>query len=294
MDSRTEIREFLTSRRARITPQMVGLNVGTGLRRVPGLRRDEVAVLAGVSVEYYTRFEQGNGKGVSEAVLEGISTALRLDDAEREHLFDLVRAAGTTPKRAAKKPRATTIRPSVQRLLDGMTEVPAIIRNGRLDTVAANRLGVALYSQMYVDGDRPVNHARFVFLSPRARLLYPDWRAAAEETVAVLRAEAGRNPFDKGLSDLVGELSTRSEEFRILWAQHGVRQHLAGTKKFRHPAVGDLELTFDSLDLSNDPGLALLAYSAEPKTASADGLKLLATWMATEEFAAINTATLTR
>jgi len=290
MDHRAEIREFLTTRRARVTPQMVGMNTGPGLRRVKGLRRDEVAVLAGVSVEYYTRLEQGNGRGVSEQVLDGISRALRLDDAEREHLFSLIRAAGLSkPRRARTQRSGVPVRPAVQWILDGMTEVPAIVTNSRLDLVAANRLGFALYSEMYAalpaGSRKPANHGRFVFLDQRAPRFYPAWQEAARETVAVLHAAAGRDPFDKGLTDLVGELSTRSAEFRTLWAAHDVALHRTGIKRFHHPVVGALELCFESLDLAADEGLFVLTYAARPGSPSADGLRLLATWAASEEAA---------
>jgi len=287
MDHRAEIRDFLTTRRARVTPQMVGINPGPGLRRVKGLRRDEVAVLAGVSVEYYTRLEQGNGRGVSEQVLDGIARALRLDDAEREHLFALVRAAGASGPRRTRVQRPTQpVRPAVQWILDGMSEVPAIVTNGRLDLVAGNRLGYALYSEMYTAlpprTGQYANHGRFVFLDQRAPRFYPDWKSATRETVAVLHAAAGRDPFDKTLSDLVGELSTRSAEFRTLWAAHDVALHRTGTKRFHHPVVGDLNLAFESLDLAADDGLFVLTYAAEPGSPSADALHLLATWAATE------------
>jgi transcriptional regulator with XRE-family HTH domain len=236
VDAKREIREFLTSRRGRVTPDQVGLRV-YGERRVPGLRREEVAILAGVSVDYYTRLERGNATGVSESVLEAIAGALQLDEAERAHLFDLARALGptTTTRRRPKKQR---VRPSVQRILDAITGAPALVQNGRLDILEANQLGRALYSEMFRDPARPVNHARFVFLNPRAQDFYADWNRAANDTVALLRAEAGRDPYDRNLSDLVGELSTRSDEFRTRWAAHNVRLHQTGAKTFHHPEVG--------------------------------------------------------
>ena len=281
MDTKKEIREFLTSRRARITPGQVGLPVYGDNRRVPGLRREEVALLAGVSVDYYTRLERGNLSGVSESVLEALVRALQLDEAERAHLFDLARAAQpTTPAR--RRPRSKQrVRPSVQRILDAMTGAPALVQNGRLDILAANQLGRALYSEMYRDPARPVNHARFVFLSPRAQDFYGDWERAAGDTVALLRSEAGRDPYDRDLSDLVGELSTRSDEFRTRWAAHNVRFHQTGAKQFHHPVVGDLTLTFEMLELAADPGLNLLTYSAEPGSKSAEALNLLGSWAAT-------------
>ncbi len=288
MDAKSEIREFLTSRRARLTPDEVGLT-SYGPRRVPGLRREEVAVLAGVSVPYYTRLERGNLSGVSESVLEALTRALQLDEAERAHLFDLARAAQpTTPAR--RRPRRERIRPSVQRMLDAITGAPAAVLNGRLDMLATNTLARALYSEMYVDPVRPVNHARFVFLSPRAADFYGDWERAADDTVAILRTEAGRDPYDRDLSDLVGELSTRSEAFRTRWAAHNVRIHRTGTKAFHHPVVGDLALTYEMLELSADSGLAVLTYTAEPGSKSAEALDLLGSWTATIDVADAATA----
>jgi len=247
---------------------------------VPGLRREEVAVLAGVSVPYYTRLERGNLSGVSESVVEALARALQLDEAERAHLFDLARAAQpAAPKRRRRTQQR--VRPSVQRMIDAMTGAPAFVQNGRLDILAANALGRALFSELYVDPVRPVNPARFVFLSPRAPDFYGDWERAANDTVAILRTEAGRDPYDSSLSDLVGELSTRSEEFRTRWASHNVRIHRTGAKDLHHPVVGDLSLTYEMLDLSADSGLVIVAYTAEPGSKSAEALDLLASWTAT-------------
>jgi transcriptional regulator with XRE-family HTH domain len=279
VDNRNEIREFLASRRARITPEQAGLPAYGGNRRVPGLRREEVALLAGVSVDYYTRLERGNLGGVSEIVLDALVQALQLDEAERGHLFDLARAANTTA-RPRRRPAQQRVRPGVLRILDAM-DAPADVRNGRRDILAANRLGYALYSELYLDPVRPANVARFVFLSPRAREFFPDWESTANDLVANLRTEAGRNPHDRGLQDLVGELSTRSQEFRSRWAAHHVRYHHTGRKRLHHPVVGDLEVTYEVLALPADPGLALVVYGAEPGSASQDGLKLLASWAAT-------------
>jgi transcriptional regulator with XRE-family HTH domain len=279
VDAKGEIREFLTSRRAKLTPDEVGLT-SYGPRRVPGLRREEVAVLAGVSVPYYTRLERGNLSGVSESVLEALARALQLDEAERAHLFDLARAAQpAAPKRRRRTQQR--VRPSVQRMIDAMTGAPAFLQNGRLDILAANALGRALFSELYVDPVRPANPARFVFLSPRAPDFYGDWERAANDTVAILRTEAGRDPYDSSLSDLVGELSTRSEEFRTRWASHNVRIHRTGAKDLHHPVVGDLSLTYEMLDLSADSGLVIVAYTAEPGSKSAEALDLLASWTAT-------------
>jgi transcriptional regulator with XRE-family HTH domain len=280
VDNRNEIRQFLTSRRARITPERAGLPAYGANRRVPGLRREEVALLAGVSVDYYTRLERGNLGGVSEIVLDALAQALQLDEAERGHLFDLARAANTTA-RPRRRPAPQRVRPGVQRILDTMSDAPADVRNGRRDILAANRLGYALYSELYIDPVRPANVARFVFLSPRAREFFPDWESTANDLVANLRTEAGRNPHDRALQDLVGELSTRSQAFRTRWAAHNVRQHQTGRKRLHHPVVGDLELTYEVLALPADPGLSLVVHGAEPGSASQDGLKLLASWAAT-------------
>jgi transcriptional regulator with XRE-family HTH domain len=281
MDNRNEIREFLASRRAKLTPQQAGLPNFGGVRRVPGLRREEVALLAGMSVEYYTRVERGSLAGVSDSVLEAISRALKLNEAEREHLFNLARAAG--PASRTRRQPAQGIHPSVQRILDGMIAIPAFVRNGRLDIVAINDLCRALYSEAFEDPIRPVNFARFAFLNRRSESLYPDWSLATDTAVAMLHTEAGRNPFDKGLTDLIGELSTRSEEFRKRWAQHNVRLHQSGIKTFRHPAVGDLEVHYDALELPAAPGLTMMTYSAEPGSPSEDRLRLLASWAATNQ-----------
>lgn len=277
--SKSDVREFLASRRAKITPEQAGLIGGGGRRRVPGLRRGEVALLAGVSPEYYARMERGNLGGVSEGVLDAVCRALRLDEAERAHLFDLARVANTTSRAGRKPPPRVT--PSVQRILDGMTNTPAFVQNGRLDLVAVNRLGHALYSPMFDGPARPANFARFVFLSPRGTELFADWDSAADTAVSLLRTEAGRDPYDKGLSDLIGELSTRSEQFRTRWATHIVRLHQSGRKQFHHPVVGALDLTFDVMDLAAHPGLKLVAYTAEPGSASEDALNVLASWAAT-------------
>lgn len=281
MSSRDDVREFLATRRAKITPQQAGL-ASYGRRRVPGLRREEVAMLAGVSTDYYARLERGNLTGVSESVLDAIARALRLDEAETAYLRDLTRAANTTPKTARRRPaQRQRVRPSVQRVLDGMADVPAIVMNGRLDLLATSTLGAALYSPVYTDPARPANLARFCFLDPQARGLYPHWDEAANTTVAMLRTEAGRAPYDRDLSDLIGELCTRSETFRTRWASHNVRLHRTGTKLYQHPVVGPLTLEFDVMDLSADNGLALTAFTAAD-AATADGLKLLASWAATQ------------
>jgi transcriptional regulator with XRE-family HTH domain len=252
-DVRAQIREFLSTRRARISPEQAGLPVyGGDRRRVPGLRRSEVASLAGISVEYMTKLERGNATGVSESVIEGLAHALQLDEAERAHLEDLLRTAGSTrPPR--RRPARQRVRPTVQRILDSMTGAPGFVLNGRLDVLAANDLGAALYSPIYADPVRPANTARFVFLDPGATEYFRDYDKAANDTVALLRAEAGRDPYDRDLSDLIGQLSTRSEEFRRRWAAHNVRIHTTGVKLLHHPVVGDLDLPFESVPLPGRP-----------------------------------------
>ncbi|MGN6814917.1 MAG: helix-turn-helix transcriptional regulator [Solirubrobacterales bacterium] len=282
MDTKGEIRDFLTSRRGRITPEEVGLP-SYGARRVPGLRREEVATLAGVSVDYYNRMERGNLAGASDGVLEALAQALRLDEAERAHLFDL--ASASRPSGGARRPRRSakvSIRPSVQWVLDSITGAAAVAENGRLDALGANRLGRAFYSDLF-SGGGPVNWARFIFLDPRARDFYLDWERSAKDCVALLRSEAGRSPHDRELSNLVGELATKSEEFRGHWAKHNVRLHNKGVKRFNHPVVGELELSYDRFQVSADPGQMIVAYTAEPGSRSAEALSLLASWAATEE-----------
>ena len=286
MDNREDVREFLVTRRARIRPEQVELPAGPN-RRVPGLRRAEVALLAGMSVEYYSRLERGDLRGASESVLHAIATALVLDDAEREHLFALARAAGPVSTRRPTKPsRTPTVRPGLQVIIDSITAGCAIIRNGRMDILAANALGRAMYVDLFDGSDRPPNLARFCFLDrPHADRFYPDWDAAADATVAILRGEAGRDPHDKGLHDLVGELSTRSEAFRRKWGMHDVRRHTTGRKHFIHPVVGEVDLVFEAAELREDPGLSLMIYAAEPGTPTAEALTLLASWAATRALA---------
>ena len=287
MDNRSEVREFISSRRGRLTPEQAGIDPGTTRRRVTGLRRDEVARLAGVSVEYYTRVDRGNLTGVSDSVLDAVARALQLSRAEHDHLLDLARTANLGTRAHAPKPHATGLRATAQHLLDSITGAAAIIGNSRMDIVAANDLGYALYSEMYRSGARPANHSRFIFLDPRAHDFYPDWDRAANVNVEILRREAGRSPFDKQLTDLVGELSVRSDEFRTRWAAHDVRRHYSGAKQFQHPVVGPLELNYHAMDLEDDPGHTMTVYTPLPGSPSEQGLRLLATWAATENITAI-------
>lgn len=285
MDNQSEVREFLTSRRARLTPEQAGLPAGSN-RRVPGLRRGEVALLADVSVEYYAKLERGDIAGASESVLHAIAQALQLDDAERAHLLDLARAAHapapSAPRRRAG--RSATVRPSMQLVLDAITGGPALLRNGRMDILAANALGRALHVETFeAPGD--ANIARYTFLDPRARDFHPTWDAAADIVVAILRTEAGRDPYDRALQDLVGELSTRSDEFRTRWGAHDVRQHGGGTKRFVHPIVGEVSFVYEDMQFVQHPGLTFLVYATEPGSSSEERVSLLASWQATRDAA---------
>ncbi|MET1015636.1 MAG: helix-turn-helix transcriptional regulator [Leifsonia flava] len=285
MTTHDDINEFLTSRRAKLTPTEAGLPDFGGRRRVPGLRREEVALLAGMSAEYYKRLERGTATGVSDAVIDGISRALQLDDAEHAHLHDLIRAAntGARPQQRQRSTRRSQLTAGMQQTIDAMSTVPVFVQNGRLDAVATNVLGRALFSEMLDGAQPPVNAARFVFLDPRAQTFYRDWEADTRQIVAILRAEAGRSPYDRQLSDLVGELSTRSDLFRRLWGAHDVREHRTGIKSVHHPVVGDLDLTYQGMDLASDRGLQMLVFSAEPGSASHDRLQLLANWASSAE-----------
>jgi transcriptional regulator with XRE-family HTH domain len=276
-----EIQEFLTSRRARLTPEQVGLQ-SYGRRRVPGLRREEVAMLARVSVDYYGRLERGNLSGVSEGVLRALVDALRLTGDEERHLRDLIAATGGPVQPQRKRPESVRLRPSLQRMLDALEPLPALIYNGRLDIVTANRMGRGLFIDHYDTSAPPPNFARFMFLDPRSRTFNPNWDQAADDTVAMLRTEVGRDPHDRRLSDLIGELATRSNDFKVRWAAHNVKQHRSGTKTLQHRAVGALELDFEVIALEGDRPLSMSVFSAEPGSPADDGLQLLARWVTSE------------
>jgi transcriptional regulator with XRE-family HTH domain len=281
MDPSDDFRDFLKSRRARIAPEQAGLPAYGTNRRVQGLRREEVAMLAGISVEYYVRLERGSVRGVSEDVLDRIAHALQLDDAERAHLFDLARAAFADGKsRGSRRPAQERVRPSVRRILDSIT-APAFVVSARSDLLATNTLGEALYADLFADPERPVNTARFIFLNPSAPEFFVDWHKVADDSIGILRAQAGRDPYDRRLTDLIGELATRSEAFRVRWASHDVKLHRTGTKRFHHRVVGDVTLEFESLDLPGDPGQRLIVYTAEPRSRSQQALDLLASWVTT-------------
>lgn len=279
MDTRDEVRDFLRTRRERMTPQQVGLPDFGGARRVKGLRCEELALIAGMSVDYYIRLERGNLTGVSESVLGSLSRALRLDDAEHAHLFDLARVQNASATTRRKTP-TSKVRPNVQRVLDSMT-APAWVRNGRSDFLAGNALARAVYAPLFLDLTGTPNTARFAFLDPRGREFWRDWDDVAGDMVAVLRAEAARSPYDRGLTDLIGELSTRSEEFRQRWAAHDVMRHRSGLKRVHHPEVGDLDLTYETMELVTDTGLTFVVYTVEPGSPSEERLQLLANLAAT-------------
>ena len=279
MDNKSEIRDFLVSRRAKIRPEDAGLPAG-GQRRVAGLRREELAVLAGVSVSYYTRLERGDASGVSESVLVAIARCLKLDDVERAHLSELVRASQGGAREPRKTSTTTTVRPALQQMIDGFTDTPATVQNERGDILAVNALGRALFSEI-LDGPAQGNHNRYIHFDPRAQDFYRDWEAMANYSVAMLRVSAGKNPYDRALTDLIGELVTRSDSFRRKWAAHNVHEHRAGIKFMHHPVVGDMDLNYETLQIGADDGLRITAYSAEAESTSAENLRLLATWAAT-------------
>ncbi|KMS86213.1 helix-turn-helix transcriptional regulator [Streptomyces sp. NRRL WC-3725] len=275
LDRRAELSEFLRSRRARLKPEDVGLADFGRHRRVPGLRREELAQLAGVSVAYYTRLEQGNGRNVSAEVLDSIARALRLTDAEHAHLTHLAK-----PKTLKKKPvaRQQQVRAVLRQLLDTMDGVPAYVVGRRSEILAWNRMAAALFGDWgkLPPGER--NWARLVFLRPEYRELFVDWEQKAIDIVCALRMDAGCDPDDARLSALVGELSVKSGEFRRLWATHDVKEKSHGVKYLHHPLVGDLALNFESFRLTDGSEQSMVTYHADPDSASADSLRLLASW----------------
>jgi transcriptional regulator with XRE-family HTH domain len=294
MDTGTEASDFLRTRRARISPEAVGLTASATGRRVKGLRREEVATLAGVSAEYYNRMERGKLAGVSESVLYAVARALQLDESEEQHLFDLARAANAenavtrpAPKRTARS-RASG---RVQRLLDGMSDLPAYARNGRTDIIALNQLGAALMPGLVPNGKEPANIARYLFLDPSSQEFYDDWERVARDMVAAFRIEAGRTPFDRSLTDLIGELSTRSDAFRTWWASHNVRLHTSATKTLHNPTVGEVEVTGEALTLASEPDVTIITYVTEPASVSKERLRVLASWAASNTTATAATTT---
>lgn len=284
MDNRAEVREFLMSRRAKITPDQVGLP-SSGNRKVPGLRRSEVATLAGLSVEYYSKLERGAIGGASASVLDALASALMLNETERGHLVDLARAADGIPTSGRHRRPTSPAKPPHETLLwvlESIKDSVAFVRNEVQDIVAINELGRAFYSPVIGDGGRTPNLARVQFLDPASRDFYPDWDLFAQMCVAIIRNAAGKDPHHRGLQDLVGELSTQSEIFRELWAAHDVRTHGSGTKRFNHPEVGELNLAYEELNVTAEEGLALYIYTAEPGSESHQKLQLLASWNKTQ------------
>ncbi|ACL40077.1 transcriptional regulator, XRE family [Pseudarthrobacter chlorophenolicus A6] len=281
MDTTNDVRDFLMSRRSRITPAQAGLPAHGGTRRVTGLKREEVAMLTGVSTEYYARLERGNLRGVSDSVLDSLARALQLDEAERAHLFDLAKAAAPAPASGTRRARAE-VRPSIERILAGMTGTPAYVRNSRTDVIAANSLCFALYTGILSPETLPVNLARFMFLAPRSKDFFVDWETLADDFAAAMRTESGSNPRDRALNSLIGDLAAGSTEFSTRWARHNVRFHRSARKIMRNPLVGEIELTGDALELPGE-GLTMIAYSAEPGSHAQDQLNFLASWAASSK-----------
>ncbi|MFI1264742.1 MULTISPECIES: helix-turn-helix transcriptional regulator [Streptomyces] len=275
MDPRAELGAFLRSRRARLKPEDVGLARSGGRRRVPGLRREELAMLAGVSVAYYTRVEQGHARNASREVWEAVARVLRLDETERDHLLRLARPG---PSRRGAPPRQPRVRQELVQLLAAMEGVPAYLLGRGMDVLGWNRMASALLFDFAARSRRERNMARLVFLEPSSRDLFAEWQGKAREAVGYLRLDAGRWPDDRILSELVGELSMKSEDFRRLWAEQAVADKGHGTKRLHHPFVGDLSLAYETFQLPSDPGLYLITYHAEPGSPSAEALRLLASW----------------
>ncbi|MDV8148918.1 helix-turn-helix transcriptional regulator [Arthrobacter sp. B10-11] len=277
MDNNKDVREFLMSRRSRITPAQAGLTAFSGTRRVAGLKREEVAMLTGVSTEYYSRLERGNLRGVSDSVLDALSRALQLDEAERAHLLDLAKAAAPARAAGSRRPRAELLRPSIERILAGMTGTPAYVRNSRMDVLAANSLCFALYNGIFSPATLPVNLARLMFLDERSRDFFVEWETIADDLAAALRVESGRNPRDRALNSLIGDLAAGSAEFSTRWARHNVRFHRTARKTMRNPLIGEIELTGDALELPGE-GLTLIAYTADAGSHAQEQLDFLASW----------------
>ena len=278
----TELGSFLKVRRTELGPADVGLP-DTGRRRVKGLRREEVALLAAISTDYYARIEQGR-RHAPEPVLDAIARVLRFDPDEREYAFELARASAVNAGRASRpRPIRRQIPAGVQALMDAMVSAPAVVHNGRLDIVGANAMGRALFADVFDRQPGQPNLARFVFLDARATDFYREWEMIADAAVAILRLEAGHSPYSKDLTDLIGELATRSDEFKTRWAAHHVQAHRRGIKQLHHPVVGALTLRYEALEIPDSGGLTLFGYTAEPGSTSEDALRLLGSWAATAE-----------
>ncbi|RDI48558.1 helix-turn-helix domain-containing protein [Nocardia mexicana] len=286
MEHNAELKEFLRTRRARLNVDDVQIGGTGGVRRVPGLRREEVAQLAGVSVDYYSRLEQGRNLNVSDEVLDAVARALRLDEVERSYLFQIARA---NPRRARRRSpaRVQRVRPGVRRILETLDDVtPAFVFGRRMDILATNRLARVLMTDFEALPPRDRNMLRYTFLDDSARRLYVDWEEVARDNVAVLRLDAGRHPDDPLLTELVGELAVKSPEFRRWWADHNVRERSHGTKRYHHPLVGDLTIDYESVSLPGDPDQTLCIYTAEAGSPSETALELLATWTGAQRAAA--------
>ncbi|MDH6578143.1 helix-turn-helix transcriptional regulator [Kitasatospora sp. MAP5-34] len=281
MTTATSLSDFLRTRRARLNLRDVALPDFGGTRRVAGLRREEIAQLAGVSVDYYTRMEQGRVANPSDTVLDALARALRLNDEETRHLHRLARPQHTTRPTRRPQPRRQVVRPMLQRLLDELKDVPALVIGRHLDILACNPAACALFGDYTAMDPAERNIAWITFLDPASRALYADWSSCARENVAYLHLEAGRNqPADPRLAHLIGELSMKSADFRRWWAEHPVQDKTSGIKRFHHPVVGDLELTYETLRVADDPDQALITYAAQPDTSSHDALQMLLAWAA--------------
>ncbi|MGW7685622.1 helix-turn-helix transcriptional regulator [Kribbella sp. NPDC054772] len=276
MDRRAELTEFLKSRRGRVQPEDLGLKVYGGRRRVPGLRREELAQAAGVSADYYVRLEQGRTDNVSQEILDSVADVLKLTDDERKHLAVLAKPV----RRKSRRRTTQRIRPGLQRLLDSMTDVPAFVLGHRMDVLAWNDLAAALIGDFGSLAPKQRNVPRMVFLDPAAHDFYPNWEAVAAESVDYLRMYAGRYPDDPELAELVGELSIHSEEFRERWARHDVKDKSFGAKVLHHPDVGEITVAYETLQLPGDPDQMLVTYTVEPGSPSEQNLRLLASWSA--------------
>jgi transcriptional regulator with XRE-family HTH domain len=275
-----ELGEYLKALRARTRPEDVGLPPANVNRRVPGLRREELAQLAGVSVDYYTRLEQGRHQHPSHSVVEAVAAALRLDAAERTHLLNLAGDGAHAPRTGS---RAQGVRPEMLDLLDALTEQPAFVIGRRTDVLASNALARALIADWHAMPARERNYVRWLFVAPEPRTLYPEWATVAAEAVGTLRLDAGRYPDDPATRNLVGELAMRSDDFRRWWADHRVVERSHGTKRMRHPVVGELEIRYEAMNLPGDPDQTLFVYTTRPHSPSHDAMRLLASWLASED-----------
>lgn len=273
MSNKTEVREFLTACRAKVSTAQAGINHYSGERRVPGLRREEVAQLAGVSTTYYTRIERGDLSGVSVSVLNSLVRALNLDEAERIHLFDLARSSeGLRSQNISKQVK---ISPNIAQLIDQMADIPAIAFNDHFDVIASNKLGRSLFPDLFPEHGRPLNQVRYLFLDPRATIFYTDWESTAKDAVSALRLIVGGKTNDAKLMKLIADVANGSEQFRAWWGGHTVRIHSSGKKHFNHPAIGEMTLSFEVLEIAAQSEIKLVTYLAEPGSSSADGLAML-------------------